>query len=127
VLTRSDADPFFPRLKIMELKPFAQKEIMSAIAAGKVVAVGEYRGFAIRMQKVGNKKTFQYEEKKLIEHTVEFGTNSVKIAEWLPEGADEKTLKAPASKGDLVFCVITEISRQYGYKTESIKPVSALV
>jgi len=127
VLTRADADPFFPRLKVMDLKPFAVKEILAAIAQGKVVAVGEYRGFQVRTQKVANKTTYQFEERAIVEHTVEFGASSVKISEWLPTGADAKSVKAPANKGELVFCVITEISRQYGYKTESIKPVSALV
>jgi len=125
VLTRSDAvDPL--KLKNMEIKPFAQKEILSLIAAGKTVAVGEYRGCVVRSVDVTDKKTMQTTKRLVVEHTVEFGPSSVKIGEWLPIGASEK-VTPPADKGQPVLCVVLEISRQYGYKVESIKPLSALV
>jgi len=126
VLHRADADPFFPLLHIMEIKPFALKEINAAVMAGKFVGVGEYRGCAVRKQNVTDKKTFQTVERLIVEHTVEFGTSSVKIAEWLPVGASAE-VKPPANKGEGVFVSILEISRQYGLKVEFIKPISSLV
>jgi len=126
VLHRADADPFFPVLHIMEIKPFALKEINAAVMAGKFVGVGEYRGCAVRKQNVTDKKTFQTVERLIVEHTVEFGTSSVKIAEWLPVGSSAD-VKPPANKGEGVFVSILEISRQYGLKVEFIKPISSLV
>jgi len=115
-----------PNYKIMTLKPHALKEIVAAVEAGKFVGVGEYRGCAVRKQDVTDKKTFQVQKRLIVEHTVEFGTASVKIAEWLPVGASED-VKPAADKGAPVFCSILEISRQYGLKCEFIKPLSTLV
>jgi len=126
VLHREDADPFFPKLKKMELKPTAQKELIAQIAAGKVLAVGEYRGCSVRKQSVTDKKTFRTEERLIVEHTVEFGTSSTKISEWLPVGASAD-VKPPANKGENVVVVVLEISRQYGMKVESIKPLASLL
>jgi len=128
VIHREDFNPACPCFKIMELKPFAQKEIMALILAGKKVAVGEYRLCQVRSIDVTNKDTHQKEKKLIVEHTVEFGTESVTISEWLPSHVtDSASVKPPASKGELVYVSILEISRQYGYKVEYIKPVSSLV
>jgi len=126
VLHRADADPSSLSLHIMKITPFALKEINAQVEAGKFIGVGEYRGCAVRKQNVTDKQTLQRVERLIVEHTVEFGNSSVKIAEWLPVGASSD-VKPPADKGAGVFVSILEISRQYGLKVEFIKPLTQLV
>jgi len=125
-ITRHDA-PQSPRNIIMyDLKPLATKEVLNLAASGKFVSVGEYRGFSIVEKNIWNDKTRANESRLLVEHTIEFGTNSVKSTEWLPPGSKREGVKSPANKGDLVLVSVTQISRQYGITCESIRPVATL-
>lgn len=116
-----------PVVQMIELKPTAQKQILSDILNGKLVAVGEYRGFGVRTIKFEDEKSRQQVEKIIVEHSIEFGGISVKCGEWLAPGAKAADVKAPAQKGDIVVCVVTKASQQYGYSCESIKPLATLL
>jgi len=116
-----------PNIMSYDLKPLAQKEFLALATSGKFLGLGEYRGCQVVEKNIWNEKTRANEARLLVEHTVEFGVNSQKVSEWLAPGTKRESVKPAANKGDLVMCVISQISRQYGLSCESIKPVSALV
>jgi len=118
---------YAPTVHHMEIKPVAAKEIVASCVAGRLTAVGEYRGTAVRSQKFEDFKTKQMVEKHIVEHSIEFGGMAVSCAEWLPTGADPKAIRPPANKGDIVLVTVSKASKQYGYTVDSIKPLTQLV
>jgi len=126
---RHDNRPGDP-LKMVKLTPFVEKEIVSLVAAGKLVTLGEYRTCSVREIKFTDKKTEQEVSKNIIEHGFEFGSGTtssqVSVSEFLPDGADTKSVKPPADKGDICILVVSKVSQQYGYSAESIRPIKSL-
>jgi len=114
-------------IKMIKLTKTTESEILTAVAGGKLVSLGEYRSTKVKKMQVedfkhpGTKVT-----KVAVTHSIEFGGESIECTEWLPDGADENSVKPPADKGDLVIVVVTKATR-WGYSTESIKPVSKTI
>lgn len=118
--------------KMNELKPAAAKVVLAELLKGGSHAVGEYRMSDVR--------TLEYADKKnpgapkirrvIVSHTVECGNEAVTVKEWLPSGADEKSVKAPANRGDVVLVRIDSQASQFGRDREingSITSLAVLV
>jgi len=117
-------------IKKMEFKPNQAKEVLSDLAQGAVVFVGEYRGFTVRSLKLDDKKNSGVKvERHIVAHNVEVNGTARQVEEWLPVGSDPKAVKPAATKGDLVKVLVTQ-AKQFGGNVSFngvIKPLTQLV
>jgi len=110
----------------MDIKATAQKLIVENSIKG-FVAVGEYRGFAVKKVSVTDFKSNAKSQKCVVEHSVEINGSALKCAEWLPDGSDESSVKPPAAKGDSVLISIDSLSKKFGAGVLSIRPLASLL
>lgn len=115
--------------KHMEIKPVQAKELLQDLAAGNLVMLGEYRGYSVRTLKIKDSKSGAQVERVVVEHNVEVNGCARTVGEWLPQGANASSVKAPAQKGDTVK-VTVETAKRFGGQMSyggTIKPLSQLV
>jgi len=118
-----------PINKQMEIKASQAKELLGDLAAGNLVMVGEYRGYAVRTLKLKDQKSGASVERVVVEHNVEVNGVARTVGEWLPTGSTAKDVKPPAVKGDVVK-VTVETAKRFGGQMSyggTIKPLTQLL
>jgi len=118
-----------PILKKMDIKASQAKELLADLAAGNLVMVGEYRGYAVRAIKLKDQKSGATVDRVVVEHNVEVNGVARTVGEWLPTGATAKDVKAPAVRGDVVK-VTVETAKRFGGQMSyggTIKPLTQLL
>lgn len=118
-----------PIIKHMEIKASQAKELLGDLAAGNLVMVGEYRGYAVRTLKLKDQKSGASVERVVVEHNVEVNGVARTVGEWLPTGSTAKDVKPPAVKGDIVK-VTVETAKRFGGQMSyggTIKPLTQLL
>jgi len=90
-----------------------QKDLIEAVMSGKLVTVVEYRNFRADTIKVraDGKPT---REIPIVEHSIEMGPESVKVAEFLPDGSSLAGVKQPFAKGAKCVLTVESIFREKG-------------
>jgi len=81
-------------------------EIIKRWLAGESIVVVEFRkteGDEVRRSVV---KTGQASVMPMAKHTVLMGDKSYEVSEFLPDGADVKSIKAPFERGQKVFFLL---------------------
>jgi hypothetical protein len=117
-------------IRNMEIKPVQAKDVLSKLAGGEIVAVGEFRGVQVRTQKMEDAKTKQFVDRVLIESSVELGGMSRTVTEWTNPGTKESDVKLPTlNRGDVVLVLIETIKWYKGSKAISgmVRPLPSLV
>jgi len=94
-------------IKKMELKPAQQKEVISKLLGGAIVAVGEFRGAVVRTQKWKDPRTSQEKSGVVTEYSVELGGMARKVTDWAEDGVKEADVKLPnLHRGDVVQVLV---------------------
>ena len=108
VAIRRDALPT-DHVIMRELSPEQAKKVLSLVAAGDVVGVGEYRYCGVETKKYKDfKDSSKTIEAVVVTHKVDFGATFERreFDERMPEGTTEKAVTPPAKSGELVaVCV----------------------
>jgi len=115
---------------MIELTKPQKDDLARLLTSGVFGSVGEYRGCVVRSFAVADKlKPGVKINRVVVEHNVEFGGSPLVVGEWLPEGADEKAVKAPANRGDVVFATIAGLKWEKGVRkcSGSVKTLAVLV
>jgi len=115
-------------LKMNELKPAATKVLLAEMLKGGSHVIGEYRMSDVRALEYADKKNPGAPKirRVIVSHTVECGNEAVTVKEWLPTGADEKAVKAPAARGDVVLVRIDSQTSQFGRDREITGSITSL-
>lgn len=110
-----------------ELKEHQVREILRCLLIdGAVAAVGEYRGSLTRGFSAEDPDTKQSTRRVSVIHTVECGARRLAVTEYLPEGSDESSLKAPAQRGEMVLVRIRKCS--VGFKpTDAVQVTGHII
>jgi len=102
-------------IKMLELKKHQQADVCIRLQRGDFGGVGEYRGCVVRTLEVADKQNPSNKVKRVVvEHNVEHGGMPCTVQEWLPPGSTPEAVKAPASKGDVVFVTISRFDSKFG-------------
>jgi len=118
-----------PINKTMEIKASQAKELLGDLAAGNLVMLGEYRGYAVRSLKIKDQKSGVMVDRVVVEHNVEVNGVARTVGEWLATGATAKDVKPPATRGDVVK-VTVETAKRFGGQMSyggTIKPLTQLL
>jgi len=116
-------------IREMELKKTQVTEILTDVANGHVIFVGEYRGHQVRSFEVADKRTGAKQRRCVVDHNVEVTGLPRVVTEWLPPGSDASAARPAANKGDVVKVLVetmTKFSGQTSYGG-TIKALSQLV
>jgi len=114
-------------IKMLELKKHQLSDVGLRLQRGDFGGVGEYRGCVVRTLEVADKQNPANKIKRIVvEHNVEHGGLPCSVQEWLPPGASAEAVKAPASKGDIVFVTITRFDSKFGSQRTCTGTIFAL-
>jgi hypothetical protein len=105
-------------------------EIAAMVESGEFVAVGEYRMSKAEMINWRDKTTGQAKSAPVLRHTVEFGTNSVQVAERVPDSTKIEDIRVPFKKGEGVLMHFTEMVTEKGViscrgRLEKVVPIAS--
>jgi len=89
-------------------------EVLQRIQAGERILIGEYRSSKCETINWRDKVSGKPLSAAAVRHVVEFGPDSVVIAERTAENFEVAKFKAPASKGQKVACHFTEFLTERG-------------
>jgi len=104
--------------RMNEINEAQRKHLFELLASGALGGFGEYRGCVVRDQKIRDKKNPSVEiARVVVEHNVEVASMPVVISEWLPVGAVAASVKAPATRGEMVFIHCDTLSSSFGRKS----------
>lgn len=103
--------------------------LVSLLAAGNMLVVGEYRTMSAREMRFTDEDSGKEKVRKLVEHGIEIGdekkTEQITVTEWLPDTADIANVKASVAKGEPVVIEIDAFSRKYGVTARSIRSLAS--
>lgn len=91
------------------------------IEAGELVVIGEYRSSDAQTINYRDKTTGRMTDMDMLSHTVEFGSNSVKLRERTDDNFKPDQYKAPYKKGQRVVVQLESLLREKGVYTGSGK------
>jgi len=111
------------------LKKHQEAEVVVEASMGSYpIVVGEYRGFTVRGHKSVDTLSKVEIARCIVEHTVLAGSETLRISEFLPPGADGSSVKPAAEVGEMVVLRVGEWKK--GIKGPQvrgfIKPLTAL-
>jgi len=116
-------------MNVNDLNDTQKNEVLQFAVDGQApVTVGEYRGFTLVTRKKRDKLSGVEYDSTTVEHVVLAGTETLKVQEFLPPGADGGTVKPAALVGEKVVLRASAWTRtSYGLSIRGfIKPLTTL-
>lgn len=106
------------------------KLVLEMLQKGKVLMIGEWRGFKAETIRYNDKKTGKPAEFSRIVHTVEVGDGqrfeSVKVSAPLPDGTDVERVQVNIKRGQQVLVAVSGYEVALGNTTARTDSIQAL-
>jgi hypothetical protein len=87
---------------------------MTALAAGEVIGLAEWRGAKIDKVSLRDTKTGATRNAVCVRHGLELDSKQLAVTEWLPDGTEKDSIKIPWAKGQRLVLKFDSLATNNG-------------